>query len=447
MKNIISYFTQNSVNESYIIKAKTKALTVLTLIAFLMVSIRIGTNLISGTTESSSFANIGVPLMLGFVAVVNLFMLRLTSYKISGMFFSTGLVVTLAVGMLISKNTIHPLTTYVNGLYFLMAMLSLSALFGSRISLLLNAIMVIGAVVYLHASSTEFYIGDLEKLAKTGMVSYIIAIIVIIAILFFIMKISEDAQQKTEQMADQTEIDNKELTKLVEHVKDTSHIQQIISNEIKISSESLSRTASGQVSSVDSIAQNIKEMTVNFTGNAKLANDTSGTVTKTNQFINETKDVVQRTIDAIRNINEKIGLIEDIAAQTNLLALNAAVEAARAGEAGKGFAVVAAEVRKLAESAQESSKEIKELVDESMSVSDTADRSITQMIEEIHLIDERVKHIALVASEQSSKVDVIEQSIQEITTEIKDTSQISSKLSETVKTLTESEEKLKNLMA
>ena len=68
---------------------------------------------------------------------------------------------------------------------------------------------------------------------------------------------------------------------------------------------------------------------------------------------------------------------------------------------------------------------VKELVDESMSVSDTDDQSIKQMIEEINVIDERVKHIAMVATEQTAKVDVIEQSIQEITAEIKDTSVVS----------------------
>ena len=104
----------------------------------------------------------------------------------------------------------------------------------------------------------------------------------------------------------------------------------------------------------------------------------------------------------MKDIAQKISIVEEIARQTNLLALNAAIEAARAGEHGKGFAVVASEVRKLAERSQVAAAEISTLSNTSVEVAERAGAMLTRLVPDIQKTAELVQEITASSKEQAS---------------------------------------------
>jgi methyl-accepting chemotaxis protein len=95
-----------------------------------------------------------------------------------------------------------------------------------------------------------------------------------------------------------------------------------------------------------------------------VVSDTTGAINNLSQKIDEAVEEVKVLESATDNIETILKVINDIADQTNLLALNAAIEAARAGESGRGFAVVADEVRTLAQRTQESTTEIRNMIEQ-----------------------------------------------------------------------------------
>jgi methyl-accepting chemotaxis protein len=131
----------------------------------------------------------------------------------------------------------------------------------------------------------------------------------------------------------------------------------------------------------------------------------------------------QEVTDSSKRITDIIGVIDGIAFQTNILALNAAVEAARAGEQGRGFAVVASEVRSLAQRSAESSKEIRGLIENSVSrveagarLVEQAGRTMDELVGSVKKVAEIMTEIAAASHEQSSGIEQINRAITQMDT-------------------------------
>ena len=116
---------------------------------------------------------------------------------------------------------------------------------------------------------------------------------------------------------------------------------------------------------------------------------------------------VSQAVGAMKEIANRIDIINDIARQTNLLALNAAIEAARAGEAGKGFAVVASEVRKLAERSQRAAEEITQLTTATVGSANLAGEIIGRIVPDIKKTADLVQEITAASQEQTTGTEQI----------------------------------------
>jgi len=176
-------------------------------------------------------------------------------------------------------------------------------------------------------------------------------------------------------------------------LEETSASLEEITSEITINTESIMKMSSYS-----------KELTLSAKDGEVLANKTIESMDEINKEVTD--------------INNAIGVIDQISFQTNILSLNAAVEAATAGEAGKGFAVVAQEVRNLASRSAEAAKQIKELVENATQKANAGKKIADTMIEGFSKLNENVdKTMDLINSveknskDQKVRIEMINESV------------------------------------
>jgi methyl-accepting chemotaxis protein len=204
------------------------------------------------------------------------------------------------------------------------------------------------------------------------------------------------------------------LREVVAKVQDGAQSVAMGSAELAGTSQSLSEGATNQASAVEEVSASMEQMTSNIEQNTDNAKQTEQIARQAADDARKGGESVGRTVDAMRQIADKIAIIEEIARQTNLLALNAAIEAARAGEHGKGFAVVAAEVRKLAERSGVAAAEISELSGNSVAIAEQAGKMLEKMVPDITRTAELVQEIAAASAEQYTGGSQIKAAILEL---------------------------------
>ncbi len=186
------------------------------------------------------------------------------------------------------------------------------------------------------------------------------------------------------------------------------------SQELAASSEQLSQGATEQAAAAEQASASMEQMAANIKQNADNAAQTEKIARQSAKDAESSGVVVNRAVDAMRTIAEKIGIVQEIARQTDLLALNAAVEAARAGEHGKGFAVVASEVRKLAERSQSAASEIVAVSSDTVKAAAEAGDMLSKLVPDIRRTAELISEISAACREQDIGATQINEAIQQL---------------------------------
>jgi methyl-accepting chemotaxis protein len=207
---------------------------------------------------------------------------------------------------------------------------------------------------------------------------------------------------------------NDNLARIIKEI--SMGAESIVQGSAQISSASqmLSQGASEQAASAEEVSSSIEEMTANIQQNAVNAKHGDAVFSKAGERMLEMSASSKETLAAIRNISQKIAIINDIAYQTNILALNAAVEASRAGEQGRGFAVVASEVRKLAENCKSAADEIMGLSRSTVNVTEKTEKLAEELALEFEKSSQMVKEIAASSNELTTGANQINMAVQQM---------------------------------
>ncbi|HZX33210.1 MAG TPA: methyl-accepting chemotaxis protein, partial [Rhodocyclaceae bacterium] len=243
---------------------------------------------------------------------------------------------------------------------------------------------------------------------------------------------------------------NATVTKLAQTIGEVNATAEALSSatgQVSATAQSLSQASSEQAASVEETTASVEQMAGSIRQNAENARVADSMSAQGSQQAAEGGKAVTETVDAMRQIAQKIGIVDDIAYQTNLLALNAAIEAARAGEHGKGFAVVAAEVRKLAERSQVAAQEIGQLAVSSVGMAERAGKLLDDIVPATRKTADLVQEITATSEEQTSAVTQVNVAMGQMNQITQQNASASEELAATAEEMSSQAESLQHAMS
>ncbi|MFO0596374.1 MAG: methyl-accepting chemotaxis protein [Myxococcaceae bacterium] len=232
------------------------------------------------------------------------------------------------------------------------------------------------------------------------------------------------------------------LGEVMTNVRGTADALASASEQLNATADSVSQASTEQSASAEETSASMEQMNASIARNNENARLTGDLATRSSKEAGEGGKAVRETVNAMKQIAQKISVIDDIAYQTNLLALNAAIEAGRAGEHGNGFAVVAAEVRKLAERSQVAAEEISQLAGSSVGLAERAGGLLDTIVPSIQKTASLVQEISAATVEQSTGVSQTNTALAQVTRGIQQNAAAAEELAATARDVSDRAQRL-----
>ncbi|MEA9843584.1 methyl-accepting chemotaxis protein [Xanthomonas campestris] len=235
------------------------------------------------------------------------------------------------------------------------------------------------------------------------------------------VRMDGDFQGVFARMRDDANATVAQLTGIVSGIQTSATQINAAASEIAAGNNDLSQRTEQQAANLEETAASMEELTSTVKQNAESARQANQLAIGAASVASHGGEVVAQVVTTMsgievssKKIAEIISVIDGIAFQTNILALNAAVEAARAGEQGRGFAVVASEVRTLAQRSAGAAKEIKHLIDDSVSkvaqgssLVHQAGTTMAEIVASVQRVTDIMGEISAASQEQSAGIEQV----------------------------------------
>jgi len=225
-------------------------------------------------------------------------------------------------------------------------------------------------------------------------------------------KIISEVVNSTGQISASTQ----ELNRVCHSAKSGLQQQQAATETVACATGSMADTVQLMAQNAASASKEAKSADDSVNQGHNIVEHAIGIITELSQDIGTAEHAISKLADDSQNIGTVLDVIQSIAEQTNLLALNAAIEAARAGDQGRGFAVVADEVRSLAAKTQQSTEQIKTMIDNLQAGSQQAVNAITVSNQKVEKSVEAISSAETALQEIAGAVSQINQMNTQIAT-------------------------------